>query len=523
MRLRLPRITEKLKSPLVVKLLEMIKLLREELQAMRNEIAILKGLKPKPKFKSSKLASATNKPTKPVKRPGSKKRDKTNNLIIHETVIVKAENIPEGSVFKGYSDFTQQDLVIKPFNTTYRMERWLTPSGTYIKGQLSDEIAQAGHFGVNLQSFIVHQYQHGGVTQPLIAEQVREFGIDISSGMINNIITEKKEKFFIEKGMILETGLGLSSYVNVDDTGARHDGKNGYCTHIGNEYFAWFKSTRSKSRINFLELLSCGKVLYCINNEAIEYMEKQGLSKSKLNRLNGDINTVFPTADDWESYLKTTKITSSRHIRIATEGALLGSLLKYVIHSDLKIVSDDAGQFNILQHALCWVHAERTIKKIIGFNQQQRQALDAIINQIWDFYRDLKAYKVAPEDKFRVQLEQRFDDIFSTKTCYASLNLALNRIKNNKSELLLVLKHPDLPLHNNLSENDIREYVKKRKISGSTRSETGRDCRDTFTSLKKTCRKLGISFWKYLKDRISQKNQIPPLSTIVRQRILDSG
>ena len=147
--------------------------------------------------------------------------------------------------------------------------------------------------------------------------------------------------------MILETGLGLSSYVNVDDTGARHDGKNGYCTHIGNEYFAWFKSTRSKSRINFLELLSCGKVLYCINNEAIEYMEKQGLSKSKLNRLNGDINTVFPTADDWESYLKTTKITSSRHIRIATEGALLGSLLKYVIHSDLKIVSDDAGQFNI--------------------------------------------------------------------------------------------------------------------------------------------------------------------------------
>ena len=87
-----------------------------------------------------------------------------------------------------------------------------------------------------------------------------------------------------------------------------------------------------------------------------------------------------------------------------------------------------------------------------------------------------------------------------------------------KFTLLMVLEHPDIPLHNNLSENDIREYVKKRKISGSTRSDSGRRCRDTFTSLKKTCRKLGISFWEYLKDRITGQNAIARLPDLIRSR-----
>jgi hypothetical protein len=93
----------------------------------------------------------------------------------------------------------------------------------------------------------------------------------------------------------------------------------------------------------------------------------------------------------------------------------------------------------------------------------------------------------------------------------------LKRIHKNKSELLLVLERPEIPLHNNGSENDIREHVKKRKISGSTRSDSGRLCRDTFASLKKTCRKLGISFWEFLKDRIMGKGEIPFLPDVINQ------
>ena len=116
-----------------------------------------------------------------------------------------------------------------------------------------------------------------------------------------------------------------------------------------------------------------------------------------------------------------------------------------------------------------------------------------------------------------------FDEIFTQTTSSALLNAALKRINNNKSELLLVLERPDIPLHNNGAENPIREYVKKRKISGSTRSESGRRCRDTFTSLKKTCRKLGVSFWQYLKDRIEGIGFIPDLSDLIRQHSLNPG
>ena len=86
---------------------------------------------------------------------------------------------------------------------------------------------------------------------------------------------------------------------------------------------------------------------------------------------------------------------------------------------------------------------------------------------------------------------------------------------NNKNELLLVLERPDIPLHNNLSEQDIREYVTRRKISGSTRSDEERRCRDTFASLKKTALKMGISFWDYLIDRTFKKNSTPQLDQLI--------
>ena len=66
----------------------------------------------------------------------------------------------------------------------------------------------------------------------------------------------------------------------------------------------------------------------------------------------------------------------------------------------------------------------------------------------------------------------------------------------------MVLKRPEIPLHTNGTENDIRCQVTRRKVSGGTRSDVGRDCRDTFLGLVKTCAKLGIAFWDYLGPRL---------------------
>jgi len=257
---------------------------------------------------------------------------------------------------------------------------------------------------------------------------------------------------------------------------------------------------------------------YVLNEEAFEYMQAQKLPKKAFLPLRELKTKVFQDKQEWNFFLKALGIVSERHVRIATEGALMGSVLAHGFNPAMVIISDDAGQFDIFLHALCWIHAERTINKLVGFNEQQRQAVIDIQDRLWNFYCDLKSYKENPNPTFKKKLEEQFDQLFTTRTCFASLNLALDRIYKNKSELLLVLQRPEIPLHNNLSENDIRGYVKKKKISGGTRSENGRRCRDTFASLKKTCRKLGISFWDYLKDRLSGNNSVPMLNDCIRHR-----
>ena len=193
----------------------------------------------------------------------------------------------------------------------------------------------------------------------------------------------------------------------------------------------------------------------------------------------------------------------------------IGSLHHHALHQELVIISDDAGQFDVLRHALCWIHAERNIQSLLPLNELHVQALHSTRAALWGLYDQLKVYKLKPTAKAKDAINKRFDTLCQTKTDFQTLNQALKRLHKNKAELLLVLQQPDIPLHNNLSERDIREYVIKRKISGSTRSEDGRRARDTFASLKKTCQKLEIGFWDYLLDRLTLRNNIPPLPQLV--------
>ena len=201
----------------------------------------------------------------------------------------------------------------------------------------------------------------------------------------------------------------------------------------------------------------------------------------------------------------------------------MGSVVEHGISDKLVILSDDAGQFAILIHALCWIHAERLLAKLIPVTDEAKTDLENVRSRIWDFYDKLKEYKLNPTPEAKKQLGAEFDEIFTTQTASPMVNQALQRLHKNKAELLLVLDRPEIPLHNNSAENAIREYVKKRKISGSTRSEAGRKCRDTFTSLKQTCRKQGLTFWQYLKDRVFQRVSIPDLSVLIRQKLGDQN
>ena len=201
------------------------------------------------------------------------------------------------------------------------------------------------------------------------------------------------------------------------------------------------------------------------------------------------------------------------------KSALRGSLLQANSHA--VVLSDDAGQFNIGRHALCWVHAERLVHKLDTFNDHQRAAQKRVRGQIWNFYAALRAYRLEPGQRRATALRARFDRIFRRRTGFATLDRLLARLHANKVELLTVLDRPETPLHTNGSENDIRCYVTRRKVSAGTRSDAGRDSRDALLGLTKTCDKLGIPVWNYLGSRVKVAGHaiIEALDHYVRGRI----
>ena len=523
-KIKLPIIPEEEMTPTVKALqdiisqcVQIIESQKIEIQILKDEVARLKGKSPKPRIKPSKLDKDVIK-KKTRSRRDRKKRQKKSTTRYEEKKL-KPDNVPQDSEFKGYKNFTFQNIQVESQTILFRREFWKTPDGTYLLAPLPDEVGD--HYGIELKQYIMHLNYDLNVPHGLILESLHEHGIKISPGKLNNILTEGHDIFHNEKEGLLKTGLEISPFISVDDTGARHNGKNGYCTHIGNELFSYFKSTESKSRINFLKILRGRHNDYILTEESFEYMSMLNLPHDRKDRIIGKLNKKFDNDKEWNEFLKMVGIRGKKEVRIVNEAALLGSILSHGINKDLVILSDDAGQFEILilLHALCWIHAERKLTSIIPINDYQKKIVDDIRSMVWDFYQELKEYKKSPVEDKKKLLENQFDTIFNQKTEFADINKALSLIGQNKKELLLVWERPELPLHNNISENSIRIYVTKRKVHGGTRSDLGRQCRDTFMSLKKTCRKLDISFQEYILDRLYGRYKIPPLSDMLIQRM----
>ena len=508
---------EELKA-LLVQALEEVARLKKENAELREEIARLKGLKGRPKLKPSGMEKATETPAARSAKHKGRRGAKRSKLTINDTRVIKPDSLPEGARFKGYEDFIVQDLIIMPWTVRYRRERWLLPSGETVVAALPKEAAS--HFGPNLKRFVLSQYHQGQVTIPRVNALLADLGLDISKRQIVRLLSTKQDAFLAEAIEVLRAGLASARWISVDDTGARHKARNGFCTHIGNDRFAFFATTGSKSRINFLELLRAGGDEYVINEAALAYMREHKLPQATIARF-GSAKRRFAGRKAFMAYLKRLGLTKLKvkpdPVQIATEGALWGAIAEQGFLDDTVIVSDGAGQFKIAEHALCWVHAERLIHKLDTFCEAHVQAKERIRRRIWRFYKALKDYRLAPSPRRAARLARRFDAIFSTETGFATLDRLLARLRARKNDLLAVLRHPEIPLHTNGSENDIRCQVTRRKISAGTRSDAGRDARDAFLGLMKTCAKQAISFWDYLGHRLGVPDAPPiaPLAELI--------
>lgn len=500
----------------------MITALRTENQTLRDEVARLKRLPPRPPSRPSGMEKATEpgaagKASKRSRRRRGAKRDRD---AITAEIVVKAA-VPAGSRFRGYEDLLVRELRLSAEVIRYRRERWRTPSGETVLAPLPAGIV--GGFGPELRRFLLALHAQGQVTTERLTALLAGIGVEISKRQVVRLLAAPLDDLVAEDQAVLRAGLATARWVTVDDTAARHARADGVTTQIGDDRFTTFRTGTSKSREAFLSLLRAGAGGYVVNLAALEYMRGRGLAGPVIAGLAGHPTRVFANGAAWAAHLAALGLdqldVTPDPVRIASEGALWGAICHQDLLTGAVIVSDDAGQFRVGRHALCRVHAERLVHKLVPATPEQRRAVELVRTLIWWFYADLKSWKREPCPRRAAALRARFDRIFKRHTGYVTLDRLMARLHRRKAELLRVLEHPDIPLHTNGSENDIRACVTKRKISGGTMSEAGRTARDVMLGLMKTCNKLGVSFFRYLGDRLHVPGAItvPPLPDLVRQ------
>jgi hypothetical protein len=497
--------------------------LRIEHQAVKDELARYKKLPPRPPQKPSGMDKGTELPKSDTGAPKSGRSERRRGSNLDKLTITRTIDVavaaPAGSRRKGYEEIVIQDLELKAVVTLYRRERWETPEGETLIAPLDAGIV--GGYGPHLHRLILMLHFQGQMTCERILALLNGAGVVISKRQVVRLLTAELETFRAEDAQVLSAGLSGSPFVTVDDTGARHQGKSGFTTHIGSDRFAVFRTGPSKSRLAFLRNLLGGAARWVINQAALDHMRTGRLNQVFLDKLANHPTRSFACDEEWMGCLNTLGLTglsiTPDPVRVASEGALWGAIDEQGRLGDAVIVSDGAGQFRVGVHAQCWVHAERLVHKLIPANDRQRNAIEIAKRMIWWFYRSLKDYKLAPSQSQAELLRARFDRIFHrARTGYACLDALLRRLFRLKDHLLRVLDHPEIPLHTNASENDIRSVVTKRKISGGTVSDNGRDARDVMLGLAKTCKKLKISFFHYLGARLAIPGpKIPNLAKLV--------
>src|SRR6266498_2217370 len=502
--------------------------LRAENQRLREENNRLKGEQGKPNIKGNKSGGVppldhSSEQERHKRRQRHKKSKKTDVHIDREEVLkVDAVRLPADAEYKGWEAVVVQDLQLHPNNVRFYKEKYYSASQhkTYL-AELPP--GYAGQFGPGIKSLVLTLYFGVGTSEPKIEEFLKNMGVQISKGEVSNLLIQKQEGFHAESDAVYEAGLRSSPWQQTDHTETRVDGQNQHCQVVCNPVYSSYHTRLGKDRLTVLDVLRQGRTpIFRLNEEAFGYLEKVSLSKAA--------QKILP---QWRSEKVLDEAAFVKrldaalpNLNIQQRTAILGAAAVAAYHAERDVpivdtlVCDDAAEFNWLTRTrmLCWVHDGRAYKKLEPVIALHRTQLEDFRKTYWEYYDQLLAYREKPTAQKRTQLEAQFDELFATHTGYYDLDQRIAKTRAKKTSLLWVLQHPELPLHNNASELAVRQRVRKRDVSFGPRTSLGLRAWDTFMTLADTARKLKISFYAYIQDRISGTNQIPPLATLLTQR-----
>ena len=504
-----------------------IKELREENQKLRDENNRLKGEEGKPDIKANKKKGFKNNHSSEKERKTPvehHKRSKSETIKIdrQEIVTYPKEKLPADAEFKGYEEVIIQDILLKTDNVLFRKQKYYSPqTGKTYLASLPD--GYDGEFGPGIKALVMSLYYGGNMTQGKLLEFLEDIGISMSAGYLSNLLIKNQEVFVIEYQEVYESGLESSPWQHFDQTGARVGGVNHTTNVICNPLYTIYQTTRNKDRLSVLKVFQNTRSLeFILNSLTYELLETFKVPSKWINQLKllpqqqafteTELNQLI------DEYLS--KIGSQHRTRIYEAAAIAFYHQQSTIPVIKTLLCDDAPQFKSITSdlALCWVHEGRHYKKLSPFVACHQKLLDDFLERFWNYYRKLLAYRDSPSQEKAYELELEFWTLFTEKTGYEKLDERKRLTALKVLELLLVLEHPELPLHNNPAELAARTMVQRRNISYATQTEQGTKAWDIFMSLVDTTRKLGISFYEYMRDRISQIKSIPPLGIIIQEK-----
>jgi len=526
---------------LVLRLLNLIESLSADLrdaqaenQRLRDELNRLKGEQGRPKVKANTpprpAADHSSEQERRQPRPRVPRRKQATLRIDREAELVIARaQLPVDAEFKGHEAVIVQDLLLRSENICFHKQKYYAASTgqTYLAALPR---GYTGQFGPGLKALAVTLYFGGLMSEPKIHELFTHAGVQISRGQVSNLLIKDQAAFHQEQAAVYAAGLRSSPWQQTDDTATRVNGHNQHCHVVCNPVYTHYQTKPRKDRLTVLDVLRQGRARqFRLNQEALDYLAGAQLSRATRR-----------TLASWGSETDLDEATFQQELR--TRLPQLGRPQRKVIadaaavaayHAETAgpviagLVCDDAPQFNWLTRAMmqCWVHEGRPYKKLTPVVPLHRQQLADFRQCFWDYYRELVAYRQQPTPGERTRLEAAFDTLFATRTGYAALDDRIAKTQTKKAALLLVLQHPELPLHNNAAELAVRQRVRKRDVSFGPRTTDGCQAWDTFMSLAATTQKLGVSFYAYVQDRITGAHCIPPLAELVEKRAqeLDLG
>ena len=487
--------------------------LEAETQKLRDENNRLKGEQGKPDIKANQKKGLKKNYSSEKERKTSqnhRKSHKKTQIKIDRSEIVEypAAQLPEDAEFKGYEEVIVQDIVLKTDNVLFRKQKFYSvqTGKTYLA---SLPAGYEGEFGPGIKALVKSLYYGGNMTQGKLLEFCEDLGISMSAGYLSNLLIKNPGELETEFNEVYREGLASSPWQHLDQTGARVGGVNYTTNIICNPLYTVYRTTRNKDRLTVLRILQNTQELEFILNEfTYKLLSQLNLPTKWQKRLQLLPQETALTETKFnallEQYLEELSSGYRRRVQEAAAIAFYHQQSNWPVVRTL--VCDDAPQFKLLTEelALCWVHEGRHYKKLSPLVAYHQQLLDKFLKDFWDYYRKLLAYRDAPSATAAEKLRVEFYRLFDSDTAYQQLDERKRLTAAKISELLLVLEHPELPLHNNPAELGARTMVQRRNISYATQTLEGTNAWDIFMSLVATTRKLGISFFEYMRDRISQ-------------------